>query len=167
MLGRIVFVVFAIFLNIICEAQSWKEAVYLRKAKLELFWNTSEPFIFYDENGDLKGVEYENILLFQQFLFDTYSIELDLDWIEVKTFDKVLDTIKHSSSSQTNRFGVSAFSITPEREEILKFTNSYLSDIVVFVSSGGTPIVKTSEEVNHLLADHTAISISGTIYEDL
>ncbi|MEP1033105.1 ATP-binding protein [Ekhidna sp.] len=152
-------------ISFLSDGQSWEETVHSKKATLDLFWNTSAPFIFYDSKGELSGVEYENILLFKKFLRHKYSIDLTLNWIEIKSFNTVLDTIKNSKIQ--SQFGVSAFSITPERKQILKFTNSYLSDIVVFVSSKGSPIVTTPAEIDGLITGKTAICIKATIYEDL
>lgn len=165
MCRKFLLIAISLHMNLLCQAQTWQKSVESGIATLDLHWNKSEPFIYYNEDGELAGVEYENVKLFKQFLAERYAIDLTLNWIEINSFKGVLDTIIHSN--MPNQFGVSAFSITPEREKVLKFTDSYLSDIVVFVSSKGSRIVTTSEEIDELFEDKTAICIRSTIYEDL
>lgn len=162
---RLVLAALTVTFKISCFCQTWEQTLQSGHGQLDLFWNTSEPFIYYNVNNELAGVEYENIVLFKDFLLKKYDVDLTLNWVETKTFAEVLNTIK--SSKMHSQFGVSAFSITPEREKFLRFTDSYLSDIVVFVSSKGTPIVSTSKEVLDLLNNKTAVCIKSTIYEDL
>ena len=41
----------------------------------------------------------------------------------------------------------------------------FLSDVAVLVSSDGTPIVRTLDEINNLMQKMTAVTIKGTTYE--
>lgn len=144
-------------------ADSWQQAKVDKKAELDLLWFTSRPFVQHNTKQELIGLEYELIETFGEYLQQKHQIELKLNWIKDKNFNNILTNI--NSSSKPNKFGVSAFSITEERKQQVKFTNPYLPDISVLVSSQGTPIVRDLEQVNELMNNMVAVTIKGTTYE--
>lgn len=141
----------------------WEEARKKKSATLDLYWFVSQPFIYKDKSDKLTGLEVEIFQEFKKHLESTHQIDLSLNWIESKSFDNILTDIE--GSKKPNSFGVSAFSITEERRKKINFTQAYLSDVVVLVSSEGSPIVRKLEEINNLMKDMTAITIKGTTYE--
>jgi signal transduction histidine kinase len=142
---------------------SWEEAKKKKSATLDLYWFVSQPFIYKDKSDKLTGLEVEIFQEFKKHLESTHQIDLSLNWIESKSFDNILTDIE--GSKNPNSFGVSAFSITEERRKKINFTQAYLSDVVVLVSSEGSPIVRKLEEINNLMKDMTAVTIKGTTYE--
>lgn len=150
--------------QLFAQTESWKEARINKEATLNLHWFVSKPFIYQNNNGELTGLEFEILTEFQKYLKNNYEIDLELNWKESKSFSKILTDIEKSRNP--NCFGVSAFSITEERKQKIGFTESYLSDVTVLVSSGGTPIVRTLDEINNLMQEMTAVTIKGTTYEN-
>ena len=150
---------------LVTKGQSWEEAQASGKAELDIYWFTSVPFMLRDPDGNLSGMEYEMLELFQSFLRTTYQVDLTLNWNEAKSFIDILNRI--STSENTMEIGISAFSITEERRELVNFTEPYLPDITVLVSSGGTPIVKSFEEISKMLRGMEAVTVEGTTYESL
>lgn len=146
------------------RADSWQKAQVDKAAQLDLSWFVSRPFVQYDDNQKLIGLEYEILETFRDYLKVQHQIDLTLNWIEAESFNGILDNVKNSS--QPNLLGVSAFSITEERKKYLKFTDTYLPDITVLISSEGTPIVRQLEDVDELMNSMTAITIKGTTYEN-
>ena len=145
------------------KGDSWKKVKDSKKSTLEVKWYTSIPFIYENSKGELTGLEYELIKAFEKYLSQKHSIELKTNWIQSESFAAVISDVK---SSQTNNIiGLSAFSITEDRKQQVKFTNSYLPDITVLVSSEGTPIVRQFDDVNDFLKDMIAVTIKETIYE--
>ncbi|MCV9385125.1 ATP-binding protein [Reichenbachiella ulvae] len=144
---------------------SWEDTQLKKKGELELYWDTSVPFIWQDTNGEMQGLEYEVLLEFQQFLLNRKGIDLELNWIKAENFAGILAEIKNSPSA--NHLGVSAFSITDERKELYKFSSSYLMDVTVLVSSEGSPIVHGYDEIYKMLNTMEAVTIKGTSYETL
>lgn len=145
--------------------QSWNESKTAGKVQLDLYWFTSVPFIYLDPSGKLTGVEYEIMSDFAAFCKQEYGVEVELNWIEAPSFVSILDML--GTSKRPNQIGVSAFSITEERKKTVKFTESYMPDITVLVSSRNTPIVQTFEEINKMMSNMEAVTIEGTIYENL
>lgn len=142
---------------------SWQKAKETKSAQLNLSWYTSRPFVLYNPEKELIGLEYELVETFGEYVRQKHQIDLTLNWIEAESFNGILNEVKTSNLS--NLIGVSAFSITEERKQYLKFTDSYLPDITVLISSQGTPIVRRLEDVNELMNDMVAVTIKGTIYE--
>lgn len=145
------------------QTTSWQQALTDKSDQLDLYWYESRPFIYPNAQGDLIGIEVEIMEAFRAFLKQRRDMEVTLNWKEADNFYGVLETIR--TTEQTNAFGVSAFSITEERKKFVKYTGSYLPDITVLVSSQGTPIVRSFEEINDMMSGMTAITIRGTIYE--
>lgn len=151
--------------NFSFAAHSWQNAKMKKTAELEVYWYVSRPFIFPGQQDSMGGIEPEILKAFQEFLLNRHGIQLNVKWREPDSFYDVLQNIKNSTNP--NALGISAFSITEERQQYVKFTQPYLPDITVLVSSQGTPIVHTFEEINRLMQDMTAITIKGAIYENM
>ncbi|MEQ9403377.1 MAG: ATP-binding protein [Cyclobacteriaceae bacterium] len=145
--------------------ESWQSALSSKKATLDLYWFESIPFIYEDANGQLTGVEYEIMTSFRDFLKEQHGVELELNWIEAASFPDIM--VQVINSDKTNLVGVSAFSISEERKQTMAFTDPYLPDISVMVSSEGSPIVTSYEEVLAMVEKMTAVTIDETNYERL
>lgn len=135
------------------------------QGELDLFWYTSVPFIYLNDENELEGIEFEILEYFKTYLNEKKGFQLKLNWKKAPGFAEIIDTVRHSNNP--NVFGVSAFSITDERKRFLGFTPSYLPDITVLVSSAGSPIVHGYDEIYKMLNSMDAITIRGTIYETL
>jgi len=146
-------------------SQTWKEAQEEGKASLEVQWMTSIPFIYQEANGDIKGLEYEILEGFAQYIKTTYDIDITVNWNNTEDFAGILRLAREND--RQNFIGVSAFSITQKREEYAKFTQPYLPDVSVLVSSKGSKIVHSLEEVYSMMESMTAVTIAGTSYENL
>lgn len=144
-------------------SQSWQNAKSSKTAEIDIYWYVSTPFIYTDANGELTGVEHDMIGLFLRFLAEKYGVTLQTNWIEASNFANIMEKV--SETEKANTFGTSAFSITPAREEYLQFTAPYLPDIAVLVSSKGSPIVESTEEINSMMKNMEAVTIAGTTYE--
>ncbi|SMG46173.1 His Kinase A (phospho-acceptor) domain-containing protein [Marivirga sericea] len=145
------------------QSLSWSEAQKQRTATLDLHWYISKPFIYKSRTGKPEGLEVEILESFQAYVKDNYQVDLTLNWVESKSFHYIFNEI--ARTTKPNSMGVSAFSITDERRKKVNFTNPYLTDVAVLVSSKGTPIVRTLGEINKMMQDMTAVTIRGTTYE--
>lgn len=156
---------FVLLIPLISVSNStWDQANRTKKASLNLNWYTSTPFIYEDSEGNLVGVEYEMMNLFKEFILEEYQVDLQLNWEKAKDFEDILN--KGRDSLIVNSFGVSALSITKQRLKYFRFTDSYLPDITVLVSSRGTPMVSSYEQINGMLSSMEAITVKATKYED-
>ncbi|WP_425391898.1 ATP-binding protein [Ekhidna sp.] len=132
--------------------------------RLEVTWYTSFPFVYEDENGVVTGVEPEMFSLFQEYM-KKKGRPVDLVFTKAKNFADILKSAR--SNKDEYIVGASALSITEKREEYAQFTESYLPDVTVLVSSAGTPIVNITEEKVEMIRNLDAVTIKGTKYESL
>lgn len=146
-------------------SQRWESVQETKTGRLDLYWYTSVPFIYEDNANNLTGIEFEIVELFKTYMEETKGIDIQLNWIKTEDFSAILNEIY--TSKLANKVGVSALSITDERARNARFTNPYLPDIAVLVSSKGTPIVRTFDEINAMMNKMEAITIKDTNYEDL
>lgn len=158
-----VFLIFPLFFSATAQSFSWEEAVQNKQASIDIYWFTSIPFIYQNSKGELAGIEYEMVENFKAFVKTEYGVELKLNWIEAASFGSIIEQVKNTE--RKNVMGTSAFSITEDRKKYLKFTDPYLPDVAVLVSSKGTSIVKNVDEINHMMKSMTAVTIKGTSYE--
>ncbi|MEO9869243.1 ATP-binding protein [Ekhidna sp.] len=141
------------------------EFTQTKEDTLDLYWFTSKPFIYENEAGVLEGIEFEILTTFQEFLQLEKEKSVHLNWIKAKSFPNILSVIK--TTDNPNVLGVSALSITDKRKEYAAFTVPYLPDITVLVSSKGTPIVRSFDEMNAMMSEMDAVTIRETKYEAL
>ncbi len=166
MLPRVTICLILAFCSHYVLGNTWEEAQSTKKAHLEILWTTSKPFIYTDPNtGELTGIEYEIGELLKEFVKKRFNVSLTIDWVKRDSFVGILDHVK--TEKRPNVYAVSAFSITEERERYSKFSKPYLPDITVLISSEGTPIVHTFDEIHQLMANMQAVTIEGTTYEAL
>lgn len=127
-----------------------------------MYWYESQPFIFRNKEG-ITGIEYEIVEEFRRFLKKNYGVELRTVWKEGKSFADTYKLVK--DAKEPGIFGVSAFSVTPERQRDVSFSKSYMSDISVLITSKNIPIVQSREEFNKVFSKLTAVTIEATTYE--
>ncbi len=145
------------------QPSSWKTTLENGKGTITIYWHGSEPFIFYDENGNLAGIEYEIFEGFSGYLKQVHGVELEINWVGVNSFIETFELVKNKKA--TGFFGCSAFSITDSRKLVVDFSTSYLSDMAVLISSNNVPIVANEKEFKSVFSELTAITIKGTTYE--
>jgi signal transduction histidine kinase len=144
------------------KTNSWAETKRAKKGSIIIRWYESKPFIW-NEIGQMRGIEHEIVQGFEKFLKDKHKVDLTIQWIEGEDFANTFTTI--SQETQKGVLGVSAFSRTPERMELVDFAPPYMSDITVLITSKNIPIVKNVYEFDETFSKLTAITIKGTTYE--
>ncbi|MTI21119.1 transporter substrate-binding domain-containing protein, partial [Fulvivirga sp. RKSG066] len=148
-----------------CKAQgddSWAAAKKNGRATLNCHWFDSKPFI-YPKDGSVSGFEYDLLLEFQKFVKQQYGVTLKLTWHKCSSFKATYDTIHYMSAP--NAVGASAFSITTERAQEVKFTQPYLPDISVIVSDYKIPIAYNEQDFDTIFNTLKAITIRQTTFE--
>jgi signal transduction histidine kinase len=143
-------------------SQSWAQVKQKGKGTITLYWYESRPFIYKTSLG-MRGIEYELMEGFRKYLKKAHQVELQIVWKEARSFGDTYAAIR--DMQQEGTFGVSAFSITQEREREVAFSPPYMADISVLITSKNIPIVQTSDEFNRLFSKLTAVTIPATTYE--
>lgn len=143
---------------------NWAEARKAGKATVYIHWYESRPFIYQDEAGAMKGIEEEILVGFKDYVRDAYNVDVTFQWKETQNFENTYLTV--CNERLPGAFGLSAFSITQKRRERVKFTQPYMPDISVVISSKNIPIVQNAEEFDRIFSGLEAITIKGTTYEE-
>ena len=136
---------------------------FAKSDTLNLYWYTSKPFIYEVEN-ELQGIESEMFNAFKDFMSEG-GYDIHLNWVKTNDFGHILKIVK--DSTDVDAIGVSAMSITDEREAYADFAVPYLPDITVLISSKGTPIVNSFDDMSDMMSSMDAITIRETKYESL
>jgi signal transduction histidine kinase len=144
--------------------RSWTEARKAGEATVYIYWYESRPFIYQDETGAMKGIEEEILVGFRDYVREKYNVELTFQWKETQNFENTYLTV--CNERLPGAFGLSAFSITQQRRERVKFTLPYMPDMSVVISSKNIPIVQNAEEFDKIFSGLEAITIKGTTYEE-
>ena len=150
-------------LSQIPNSVTWSQVKQDGKGTIRIYWHESKPFIFKAPDGQMSGIEPEIINGFKTYLKTYKNIDLSIEWIATEDFGSTLSMI--SKNGVPGSFASSAFSITPERLELVDFSPPYMADICVLITSNDIPIVKNTEEFNHVFSNLTAVTIAGTTYE--
>lgn len=142
----------------VASGNLWSDIIKNGEGKITFYWYPNNIRI--DESKDIiDGVEHDLAISFVNYLNEKYEVTIELEWIQTKSFNEVMTTVRNS---QSGVFGASSISITDERKTFLNFTPPYLSDVIVLVSSPEVPLAQTAGEFKEIFNDLTAISIKNT-----
>ncbi len=162
---RAAFTLVFIFLTTLSfgQSDSWEKVRESKKGEITIHWFVSTPFIYTVTQNELAGIEYELMQGFKAYLKNKYKIDLILNWQNGEGFKEMYEYIK--LEAQPGEFGLSAFSITTERQKEVLFTIPYMLDVAVLVSTNNLPIINSEEEFKRHFNNQTAISVENTTYE--
>jgi signal transduction histidine kinase/ABC-type amino acid transport substrate-binding protein len=141
---------------------SWEEIRKNKEGSITAYWHESKPFIYKDASGQLRGIEFDLLQGFRDYLREQ-GVVLDIQWQEAPSFSSLYQAVKEKRPDVT--FGLSAFSITAARRREVDFSPPYMSDISVLITSANIPILTDVSEFNRMLPKLSAITIEGTTYE--
>jgi signal transduction histidine kinase len=142
---------------------SWKQLKAQKSGTITIHYKSVQPFLIQNNDGSLKGLEYEMIVGFKSYLKNKYGLTLNIDWQPKSTFGNLLETI--ANNPEPGKIGLGIVSKTPERESLFDFSTPYYPDIQVLVSHPSIPTLSMGD-FESLTNDFQAISVRGTTYED-
>ena len=145
-------------------SNTWAEAELLGKGHIVLNYYDNFPFISGTNQTDIAGIECDLMLAFINFAKDSLGVTLTHSYKKAKTFKGLYELVKNSS--QKNDFGLCAFSITAKRQREVQFTNSYMADYELIISSNNIPSQTNQEAFNKLFAGLTGLYIKGSTFEE-
>lgn len=146
------------------RGDSWEEVKEKKGGAVSALWYDFEPFTYVGPAGKMKGIEYELMEAFAGFVRDYYGYALELDWVDVKTFEGVYEGVRRAE--QSGLFGVSYFSITDERQKEVAFAPPYMPDLNVLVTNNALPFFATSHEFVNQLPLLTGYTMPNTTMEE-
>lgn len=148
---------------VIQRSSSWQQILENKQGTIQCHWYDSKPFIYEDETG-MKGIEYELMYNFIDYLERKHETTITVEWIKSKAFNQVYNIIR---KLETPAFGITAISITEQRQKGVEFTPAYMPDISVIVTSREIPHANSIEEFNTLFNGLNAYTIHESTLEKL
>ena len=139
------------------------QTAFSKPVRLAVHWYESKPFIYKNKEGKMDGIEADILYTFQKYYNLRHKDTLVLVWKEASSFGDIIPTVSKSKYNQS--VGISAFSITEYRKRIVDFTESYIADISVLITSKDVPIARNVAEFDSIFSKLKAITIKGTTYE--
>ena len=154
-------IISSLFSSNIYSQTSWYKTLNNGQGELLIKYYNSENFIS-DRTGEIKGIEYEIILLFQEFIENEKKVNLDIKFEKSNSFKELYDTVKTGLSGT---IGACSFSITEKRKSEVAFSPKYMPDIEVMVTTDDLPIFKDTLEFAKYADKITFISVKNTTYD--
>ncbi|MEO9870975.1 ATP-binding protein [Ekhidna sp.] len=160
MLKAYCFILIIILGSIHCHGNGddWVKILKEEKGVVEFYWYPSNEETEKSLNI-IDGIEHDLAIAFIEFISKKYKVSIELKWLEVESFEGVLETIKNAKGGT---FGASSISITEERKKFLNFTEPFMADVAVLVSNNYLPTALTEDELRRILTGNTGISIANT-----
>uniref|UniRef100_UPI0032ED6C6E ATP-binding protein n=1 Tax=Ekhidna sp. TaxID=2608089 RepID=UPI0032ED6C6E len=140
------------------NGDSWQKILKNKKGTVKFYWYPNNVIIG-NSLDIIDGIEHDLALSFASYLESMYGVELELQWIETKSFEEVMELVR---VGEGGTFGASSLSITPQRQQSFNFTEPYMADIAVLVSSADIPVALSEYQLSKVLEGKTAVSIRNT-----
>jgi len=129
---------------------SWATVQQRGGGTVTALWYDADPFIFKDAEGILRGVEYELMESFAQWVKRQYGYDLKVNWADGGSFLQIYNRV--ADATDHGLFGWSFFSITPQRQQQVAFTPPYMPDINVLITNDQMPLFTRESEFYDTLA---------------
>lgn len=142
-------------------ASSWRVAQEVGKGSIVVYHVDADAFIT-EKDGKTQGLEYQIMKAFQEWVKKIYDIDLSLEFVYIKDFQKLYAKAVDGRSGQ---FFASAFSITEARKQEVNFSPPYMPDINIMVSHPSIPIIQDTSNFIDNFSRLTAVTIPNSIFE--
>jgi len=150
------------FLFTSLNAQStWPEAVKAGSGTLEVFYHNEYPYA-YEEDGELRGLEIEIIREFAAWVKLRKEVDLTLEFKGFEEFSEVYQRVKQGECG----LGAASTTITKDREEEIIFSEPYLRNASVLVTSMDVPVLESYNEIPAKFEGKVALVREGTTHEE-
>lgn len=145
------------------ETDAWKQVRQQKHGTITVLWDEIEPFIYRNPEGKLVGVEYELMEGFRDFMMLQYGIRLQINWVDMKGFERIYPQIRQSTAS--GLFALSYYSITEERKKEVKFSPPYMPDLNILVTNNSVPAFESGQQFVNRLPQMRGYTLGKTTME--
>lgn len=160
--GIIFIILFFNYATCLSQGNSWKEVKKNGSGQLKVAYSENSPFIYRNSRGQLEGIEYQLINDFKEYLNDNYHLYVQIEWTNMGSFGVLYDSLKLSTQPI---LGISSFSITDSRKGEISFSDPYLPDIEIIVSSDNLPVASNLKEFSRIVKSTRTISVARSTFE--
>jgi signal transduction histidine kinase len=160
--GIIFLILFFNYFICLSQGNSWKEVKKNGSGQLTVIYSENSPFIYKNSRGQLEGIEYHMIANFIEYLNDIHNLDVQIEWTYVDSFEVLYDSLKLSTEPI---LGIASLSITDSRKREILFSDPYLPDIEIIVSSNNLPVASNIKEFSQIVKSKRSISVARSTFE--
>jgi len=146
------------------EGDSWLQVSRQKQGTITCLWYPIEPFIYRNANGELCGLEYDLMEGLKIYVRDSLGIQLQVRWVNAGRFERIYPAVKNAV--QPGLFGLSYYSITPERRREVAFSPPYMPDLNVLCTHPALPNYSSVQEFSRSLPGLKAYTMKHTTMEE-
>ncbi len=143
---------------------SWKQVSATGQGTITCLWYPIEPFIYRNPVGELCGLEYDLMEGLKAYVKDSLGIQLQIRWVNAGQFEKIYPLIK--GANESGLFGLSYYSITPERRREVAFSPPYMPDLNVLCTHPALPNYNSLQDFALNLPGLKAYTMKHTTMEE-
>lgn len=142
------------------KSDSWESVKSGGKGTLSIVYY-EQPGLIQKVEGKMKGVCVDILSEFQKFVKQKYGKDVEINYARnEKEFANFLKVVQ----ANNNVLGVTNTSITDERKKIYKFSPTYMSTPLVFLTHESAPTIKNLSELAKTYKGFTAEVITGSTH---
>jgi len=142
------------------KGDSWESVRSSGKGIVSIVYY-EQPGLIQKVDGQMKGVCVDILQEFKKFVKEKYGKDIEINYArQEKEFANFLKVVQSSN----NVLGVTNTSITEERKKIFKFTPTYMSTPLVFLTNESAPSIKNLSDLPRLYKGFTAEVITGSTH---
>lgn len=143
---------------------SWQKIQTTGAGTVTVLWHNTKPFHYKDAQGKHTGIDHDLIVALFGFIQKKYQVKININWHKAKDYAEFHNEVKNGKDGI---FSVAAFSITPERKKVMRFSPTYMPDIEIIISH---PTLATFKNIEAFTAsattnNYTAISVKNTTFD--
>ncbi len=145
-------------------SDSWQKLKANGSGTITVLWHNTKPFHYYDKSGKHTGIDHDLMTAMVGFIEKKHQVKTKVNWHKAQTYAEFHNAIKQGTGGI---FAAAAFSITPERKKVMRFSPTYMPDIEIMVSHPDLPTFHSLEELlkSPDLKKYTAVSVKNTTFD--
>lgn len=135
----------------------------LKGQTLNVYYLDNFPYCYKDKTGQLTGIEIDILKEFSSWVKQQLGAQLTLNFKSYTDFPKLYSDVKDEKDEAT--VGLASVTITPEREQEVKFTPPYLKNKILLVSPLSVPTVTNINDIEVKFKNLTAVALRNSVHE--
>ena len=144
------------------SGSSWSEAESDANGVLTAIYVPASGFAYTDSNGNLAGVVIDILDEFRQFVYEEYSVNVEIQYVEDENWSRFYDRVVNADDGV---IGMGNVTITEARRSELMFSPPYMTNIAALITHRGAPELTSVDEISSTFSGRAALAFEGTLHE--
>lgn len=142
---------------------TWEHVQKQGEGSVTLAYVPSDGFSYENEEGRLTGVTIELFRDFIDYVNVEYGVSVSIKYEPIESFTDFYERVRDGNGGV---FGVANVTITEERQEELRFSPSYMTNIATLITHSDTAELTEMDEIPQRFAGLDALAFEGTLHEE-